>query len=119
MVREWGDLRGSFGLERLKEVHDRALEISAGVVGDPVRVENHGTLSDFGKQISERKNYIFYEGYTRLHTVFKEEYPITEGNLSGIGMMIRISDNISLFQANMNDTVNIFDSAFLNGEEGD
>ncbi|MDG5817071.1 hypothetical protein QA601_18380, partial [Chitinispirillales bacterium ANBcel5] len=78
LVREWGDLKESSGLERLKEVHDRALEISAGVVGDPVRVENHGTLHDYGLEEEKRMNYAFYEGYSRLKIFFElqdyEEY---------------------------------------------
>ncbi|MDG5817076.1 hypothetical protein QA601_18405 [Chitinispirillales bacterium ANBcel5] len=103
-MREWDDLKESSGLERLKEVHDRALEISAGVVGDPVSVENRGSLSEYGLPVKKRSNYAYYEGYSRLEVLFeKPEY--SEG-ITGVGLLFTISDNIAIYSAN---SANIFD----------
>lgn len=84
------------------------------LVADNVWTQNHGTLAEFGKPIQERKNYAFYEGYSRLH--FDLEKPIyTTGVHTGAGIQMKISDNIELYKANLADTFNMFDTAIING----
>ena len=60
----------------------------------------------------KKKNYAFYEGYTRLY--YECEFlDYSSFEPCGAGIMFRISDNIELYTANMADTFNMFSEPFL------
>ncbi|MDG5817102.1 hypothetical protein QA601_18535 [Chitinispirillales bacterium ANBcel5] len=92
-----------------------ALEISAGVVGDPVRVENHELTLEYKQQDKKRRNYLFIDGYIRLNIDLN---PVHEENLFGslqsMGLKIRSSENISVYIA-QEDTNNLFSDVLLDG----
>jgi hypothetical protein len=113
VVRSWGRVNDSVaGLRRLRAIYRITKERSAVIVADNVWSLNHGTLAEFGKPIQERKNYAFYEGYSRLH--FDLEKPVyTTGIHTGAGIQMKISDNIELYKANLADTFNMFDTVII------
>src|SRR5690554_5148204 len=117
VARNWGTIRTSEnGLQRLKKIHEKVLQCNKEPVIDPVYVKNHGTVLDYdtAEQKRKRKNYAFYEGYTRLHFDFERSSYETDQKC-GAGVIFRISDNVELYEANMADTFNIFDEPFLQG----
>ncbi len=46
VVRQWEEKAGAAGVGRLERIHEIVLEQNRGGIGDPVRVENRGTLSE-------------------------------------------------------------------------
>jgi len=115
IVRNWSSVNDSaIGLTRLRNIYYRVLTQNAGIITDPVWALNHGTLAEFGKPVQERKNYAFYEGYSRLY--FDLEKPVySTGVNAGAGVQFKISDNIELYKANLADTFNMFDTVIING----
>ncbi|MGE5670087.1 MAG: hypothetical protein ACM31E_01500 [Fibrobacterota bacterium] len=68
VVRSRGRVNDSgVWLPRLRTIYRITKERNAALAADSVWSQNHGTLAEFGKPIRERKNYAFYEGYSRLH----------------------------------------------------
>ncbi len=116
-VRNWSGIGDSEpGWARLGRVHGKILEWNEGELRDPVIVECKGTVSDYGLPENKRKNYAFYEGYTRL--MMDLERPAYTGTEHiGAGVMFRISSNIELYQANLADTFNMFGEPLLSGGE--
>jgi hypothetical protein len=51
-------------------------------------------LSDYGKSVKERKNLVFYEGYTRLDAEVSYQPSGSVFTPTGAGVMFRVSDNI-------------------------
>lgn len=114
VVRGWSGLTGSgdTGFIRLEKINNLILAMNKGDLADPVYVKNNGTLSDYGKSVKERKNYAFYEGYTRLDAEISYS-PSGSATLSGAGVMFRVSDNIEVYAANIADTFNMFKEPFI------
>ncbi|NLD92103.1 MAG: hypothetical protein GX639_05470 [Fibrobacter sp.] len=67
VVRSWARINDfAVGLPRIRTIFRVIKERNAVLVADNVWSLNHGTLAEFGKPIQERKNYAFFEGYSRL-----------------------------------------------------
>jgi hypothetical protein len=111
IVRNWSTIRsGGIGLPRLRNIHANILATNKdSVIIDPIYVKNYGTLAEYGqqKEAQKRKNYAFYEGYSRLNVDLAVP--------TASGLMFRISPNIQLYEANLADTFNMFDTAFISG----
>ncbi|HLV30704.1 MAG TPA: hypothetical protein VKY57_03935, partial [Chitinispirillaceae bacterium] len=115
--RNWGTIRTSEkGLQRLKKIHEKVLQWNKEPVIDPVYVKNYGTVLDYdtAEQKRKRKNYAFYEGYTRLYYECEFlDYSVSEN--CGAGVLFNKSDNIKLYIANGTDSLNMFTDAIIEG----
>lgn len=111
VVGKWDSIGNtSAGIKRLERINDIILKANRNNIIDPVYIKNHGTLTEYGLPVQkqQRKNYAFYEGYTRMH-VDMDLWP--DSNMhekTGIGVMFRVSDNIELYEADLADTFNMF-----------
>jgi len=118
VARNWGTIRTTEnGLQRLKKIHEKVLQWNKEPVIDPVYVKNHGTVLDYdtAEQKRKRKNYAFYEGYTRLYYECEiNDYSVSEN--CGAGVLFNKSDNIKLYIANGTDSLNMFTDAIIEGQ---
>jgi hypothetical protein len=114
IVRNWSTLNiVNPGMSRLRTIYNGILTANRDKISDPVYVKNHGTLAEYGEAVKDRKNYAFYEGYSRLDIDL--ERPVYGTNEhSGVGLMFRISENVELYKVN-GDSIRMFDTSFLNG----
>jgi len=119
VVGKWNSIgSASAGINRLERINDIIFRANRTKIIDPVYIKNHGTLTEYGlpAQKQQRKNYAFYEGYTRMH-VDMELWPDSNRHVrTGIGVMFRVSDNIELYEADLADTFNMFKKPFLSGD---
>jgi hypothetical protein len=119
IVRNWSTIRsGGIGLPRLRNIHANILATNKdSVIIDPIYVKNYGTLAEYGqvKEAQKRKNYAFYEGYSRLNVDLAVRPSGSLAVPTASGLMFRISPNIQLYEANLADTFNMFDTAFISG----
>lgn len=117
IVRNWSTIRsGGIGLPRLRTIHSNILLTNRdSVIIDPVYIKNHGALTEYGLPTEMRKNYAYYDGYSRLFTEIKFTY-VTIHLKSAVGIMLKISNNISLYVANDSDSINMFTNPILNGD---
>jgi len=122
VVGKWDTVRtGSIGIDRIRKIHDIILKANKFKIIDPVYIKNHGTLAEYGlaDQQKKRMNYAFCEGYSRMHVDFDlwPDSSVTgKYSRTGIGVMFRVSDNIELYEANLDDTFNMFGAPFLSGD---
>ncbi len=120
VARHWSNIKnGGTGFKRLQNIDTLILSTNAKGIADPIYVKNNGTLAEYGVTEPEqkRKNYAFYEGYSRL-AIDLDKPVYGDNEPAGVGIMFRISDNIELYSANLADTFNMFDSAIINGQTG-
>ena len=118
VVRNWSTIRAEgVGIPRLQKIHEKVLNWNEDIIIDPVYARNHGTLSEYGMAVQQqkRKNYAFYEGYSRMAVDLEMPHYGVDQN-TGAGVMFRISNNIELYEANLADTFNMFGNAFLSGD---
>jgi hypothetical protein len=119
VVGKWDSIgSASAGIKRLESINGVILMANRTKIIDPVYIRNHGTLTEYGLPVEkqQRKNYAFYEGYTRMH-VDMELWPDSNRYAkTGIGVMFRVSDNIELYEADLADTFNMFRKPFLSGD---
>jgi hypothetical protein len=101
------------GAARRKAIHNSILDQNKNAILDPVYIHNFGVAAEFGTPVKKRKNYAFYEGYSRLYFDYTApSYTATPG----AGIIFRVSDNVSIFPAS-DDTTNMFsaDSILIRG----
>jgi len=117
VVGKWTTIgAGVNGIIRLRNIHNAILEQNRVEIIDPVEVINRGTCFD-GNKNAKRKNYAFYEGYSRIN--WEVEKPDYSGKRSGTGVMFRVSQNIELYGAKLGKEVAVFDTVpFLTGRDG-
>jgi hypothetical protein len=101
------------GFARLDTLYGLILRQNREGIQDPLRITNNGVAAEFGTAQKLRKNYAFYEGYSRMDVDF-DTITYETGEYPGVGLMVRASDNIEIYAARA-DTNNMFDTAFIAG----
>jgi len=91
------------------------LKQNKGVIVDPISAKCYGVAAELETQLQKRKNFAFYDGYTRVDCDIGLEQ-INNAESVGAGVMIRLSDNIEIYPADL-DTIGIFDTTILSGAE--
>ena len=117
VVGKWDSIgSASEGINRLERINDIILKANRNNIIDPVFVSSRGTLLEYGNNESnqKRKNYAFYNSYSRLH--FDLNRPVYGSAKTGVGVMVRISPNVAVYKADFSNEANIFDTAFLCGD---
>lgn len=119
IARNWSSVGAAGrGIQRLRSMHNLVLDQNNGGIIDPVAVDNRGTCFERISQQQEQKrnNYAFYNGYSRIKwELTRPEYGSTG---SGTGIMFRVSENIALFGARIEDGLVSFDTLpFLQGNQ--
>lgn len=111
--RIWKDsLKGLGGEERLKRIYDKMCEINERGIYEPLEIRNYGVLVDYGMEESKRKGYVFENGYTRIGV--KE---IDRGLGKGVGIRLRISDNLEVYSGDSGKVGDMFDTLLIGGEK--
>jgi hypothetical protein len=115
IVRNWSSLNVvDPGRLRLQAIYNRILGQNRDVIVDSVWVKVNGTISEYLKPVKERMNYAFYDGYSRL-SIDLETPAYTNTQHSGSALELRISPNISVYRADLFDTLDMFKDTVIRG----
>lgn len=115
IARNWSSVGAAGrGIQRLRSIHNLVLGQNKSGIVDPVAVENKGTCFEPNAGNAKRKNYIFFNAFSRLN--WRLDRPIYTGIKTGIGVMFHASDNVDLYTMRYEGTAIVFDTIpFLDG----